>query len=183
MVINYKSFDLESKILVEREAVDRLYLRNKGELPSIDRVELVIKLHTSSLRHSNLFEIIRYVKLVELITGQFPLISLFRSRRKAWIELKVTMRGTKHGFLIFLLNKLYSKKKEFDGYLVVENFLSSKGQLALKIHELKFFDFLGKYQVVDEKLLAYWDVNIFVQDRLNCGDKLYFVLYNCMRGY
>lgn len=184
MVLLYKNFDLEAKLLVEREFVDRFYLKNKGDIPRINKVEVLVKLHTGAIRHSNLFEIVRYVKLVELITGQFPLVSLSRSRRKSWIELKVTLRRVKFGFLMFLLNKSWSKKKELDNYLSIGNFRGDDNGLDFRINKLKFFDFLGKYQVVDEKLLAYWNITISAENSLKLRrGALYFGVYNCTRDF
>lgn len=174
---------MDSKIIFEREVVDRFYFRNKGVLPYVESIEVCVKLNVSLLRQSSLFEVMRYIGLLELIAGQSVLVVLLRGKRRSWVELKVTIRGSRYSFLFFLFNRIVRAGKELSSGFSVGS--SSVNGLRLFVHNTKFFYFLGRHNVVNEKILSHFCINILLR-KVCKSDKVvpsYFAFVNCIRGY
>lgn len=180
MVVDFISHEKELKYTFEREFVDRFYTRDLQQIPAVSHLEFNIKLYPTALKSRSLSEVVRYLALVEVITGQKPAVYIKRTSRRSWVEIRCTVRTKAYVLLTLLLNQLWTINKLKKQYV---SFQKTKDVCVLSIHNLLFFDFLGKYRVVDDKLLAHWDVLIHLKNEWAGGDKLQFLLNSCIKSY
>jgi len=162
--------------LFSQEQVDRMYFKDRGGLFELRSLKLVAKLKPLEGKRNVLSSVVRFANLLEVLGGGLPRVSLVKTNRRLWIELRATVRGGRCFILCCLLfNRLFINSKDRQK---IVSFHNRGGSAVFSVHNGSFFDFFGQQSIVDEKILGHFEV-VFYGGSAPMG----FWLRNCIGGF